>query len=73
MTINCPAKDRPDDSGLPAAAPGAQQGSPDVSGDGTRKVRIEDLLGSSDVLVILHRGEEYRLRITSNGKLLLTK
>jgi hemin uptake protein HemP len=37
------------------------------------KVMIEDILGPSGVLIIVHRGEEYRLRITSNGKLLLTK
>ncbi len=39
----------------------------------TRKVTIEELLGAAGALIIVHRGEEYRLRITSNGKLLLTK
>ena len=38
-----------------------------------RRVRIEDLLGGSRELIIEHRNEEYRLRMTSNSKLILTK
>lgn len=37
------------------------------------RVYSAELLGSTRELVILHRGEEYRLRITGNDKLLLTK
>jgi len=36
-------------------------------------VRIEDLMDGQHELTILHAGEEYRLRITKNGKLILTK
>lgn len=32
-----------------------------------------DLVGSANVAIIEHAGEEYRLRVTSNGKLILTK
>ncbi|MEQ1602772.1 MAG: hemin uptake protein HemP [Methylophilaceae bacterium] len=32
-----------------------------------------ELFGSANELVIEHAGEEYRLRITSKGKLILTK
>lgn len=35
--------------------------------------RSDQLIGSSKEIVILHDGEEYRLRITRNNKLILTK
>ena len=38
-----------------------------------RRVRIEDLLGGGRELIIEHRNQEYRLRMTSNSKLILTK
>ena len=38
-----------------------------------RRVRIEELLGGGRELIIEHRNEEYRLRMTSNSKLILTK
>lgn len=38
-----------------------------------RVVRSEDLFGAACEIVILHKGEEYRLRITRSGKLILTK
>lgn len=31
------------------------------------------LFGARNEIAIVHNGEEYRLRITSNGKLILTK
>jgi len=36
------------------------------------KVRSEALLGPNRELVIMHNGREYRLRLTQNGKLILT-
>jgi hemin uptake protein HemP len=36
------------------------------------KVTSEALLGASRELVIAHNGREYRLRLTQNGKLILT-
>lgn len=36
------------------------------------KVRSETLLGKARELVITHNGRDYRLRITQNGKLILT-
>ncbi len=36
------------------------------------KVPSETLLGTRKELVITHNGREYRLRITQNGKLILT-
>jgi hemin uptake protein HemP len=36
------------------------------------KVQSDVLLGARRELVIMHNGREYRLRITQNGKLILT-
>lgn len=49
----------------------------DRGGDGVRpppaRVNIDTILRGRQEVIIEHRDEEYRLRITSNGKLLLTK
>lgn len=37
-----------------------------------QKVQSETLLGSAKELLIVHNGREYRLRLTQNGKLILT-
>jgi len=37
-----------------------------------RRVQSEALLGEAKELVIMHNGREYRLRMTQNGKLILT-
>ncbi len=38
----------------------------------TPRIRSEQLLGGGNELVIEHHGREYRLRVTRNGKLILT-
>lgn len=38
-----------------------------------REIDVADLIGAEREVVLLHRGERYRLRITANGKLILTK
>ncbi|MBS0264623.1 MAG: hemin uptake protein HemP [Planctomycetes bacterium] len=38
-----------------------------------RLVRSEDLLQGQRELIILHEGAAYRLTVTRNGKLILTK
>jgi hemin uptake protein HemP len=38
-----------------------------------RKIVLRDLLEGGREAVLLHDGAEYRLRLTSNGKLILTK
>ena len=38
-----------------------------------KKIAISDLLEGRREAVLLHDGAEYRLRLTSNGKLILTK
>jgi len=37
-----------------------------------QRVRSDALLGSRKELVIVHNQREYRLRVTQNGKLILT-
>jgi hemin uptake protein HemP len=38
-----------------------------------RVVRVEELLGGNREVLIQHGDEYYRLRLTRNGRLLLTK
>ena len=37
-----------------------------------KRVASESLLGEAKALLILHNGREYQLRLTQNGKLILT-
>jgi hemin uptake protein HemP len=37
------------------------------------KMDTQELFKTQNEIIIIHRGEEYRLRITSNDKLILTK
>jgi len=38
-----------------------------------RRIAISELLAGGREAVLVHDGTEYRLRLTSNGKLILTK
>jgi len=49
------------------------QTSPRRSVSTVRRIDISDLLAGGREAVLLHDGAEYRLRLTSNGKLILTK
>ncbi len=52
---------------------GAQQGAaPAPQQAAAQRVTSRELLGARGELVIKHEGREYRLRITQNGKLILT-
>lgn len=44
----------------------------DPFGESPRRVSSAELLGRRGEVVIEHRGREYRLRVTQNGKLILT-
>jgi hemin uptake protein HemP len=37
-----------------------------------RRISSENLMGRKGEMVILHQGREYTLRVTRNGKLILT-
>jgi hemin uptake protein HemP len=56
-----PSGDRP---GLIAAADGATA---------VPVVEVGSIIGAGREAVILHKGERYRLRVTANDKLILTK
>ena len=43
-----------------------------VSAQTPRRVSSQVLLGTRKELVIVHNGREYRLRLTQNGRLILT-
>jgi len=38
-----------------------------------RTITSAELFGAQQEIIILHAGEEYHLRITSNNKLIMTK
>ena len=40
---------------------------------GRRRISSQQLFATQNEVVIEHKGEDYRLRITSNDKLILTK
>lgn len=40
---------------------------------GTRQVPVSDILGEEREALLIHNGDAYRLRITANNKLILTK
>ncbi|MGE5540630.1 MAG: hemin uptake protein HemP [Gemmatimonas sp.] len=46
---------------------------PRASAEPPRRIASSALLGDGREIVIVHHSEEYRLRITKNGKLILTK
>ena len=43
-----------------------------AAADAPARVSSESLLGPRGELLIVHNGREYRLRLTQNGKLILT-
>lgn len=46
----------------------------DVNGmNRMNRVEISSLLGDAREMIFVHNGEEYRLRLTANNKLILTK
>lgn len=38
-----------------------------------RRVDVRELLAGAAEVILLHQGQEYRLRLTRSGKLILTK
>jgi hemin uptake protein HemP len=50
-----------------------QQPETAVSSQGPRTIRLEDLLQGQRDIQIMHGDRAYRLRLTRNGKLILTK
>jgi hemin uptake protein HemP len=44
-----------------------------ANADTPNRITTEQLFAGTNQVIIVHKGEEYRLRITSNDKLILTK
>lgn len=44
-----------------------------TDGQTAKRLDVHALLGGARELVLVHQGEEYRLRITKNDRLILTK
>ena len=53
--------------------PGKPVQRPVPSNQPVKRIAVSDLLGGRREAVLLHDGDEYRLSLTSNGKLILTK
>ena len=52
----------------------AQQAQPPPATSGRlRRLKVSELLVSEREAILEHDGQDYRLRITANGKLILTK
>lgn len=72
-----PSKKEIADSSLrPAGSePVSTTAPPDAEGaaESCLRYRVDELLKGSREAILLHRGQEYRLRITQTGKLILTK
>jgi hemin uptake protein HemP len=47
--------------------------SPDVQKAEPREIDVRELMGEAKEVILRHGREPYRLRITANGKLILTK
>ncbi len=47
--------------------------SPAISASGPRRLPVNDLLHGADRVILVHQGQEYHLRVTRAGKLILTK
>ncbi|MEO8300933.1 MAG: hemin uptake protein HemP [Rhizomicrobium sp.] len=53
--------------------PGRPARKPTPAAKPVKRIAVSDLLSGGREAVLLHEGGEYRLRLTSNGKLILTK
>jgi hemin uptake protein HemP len=47
--------------------------SADTAGGRPRRLKVSELLAGEREAILEHDGQDYRLRITANGKLILTK
>lgn len=63
-THDAPRRSRPD--------PAHPDGAPAARGRRVRRTTSETLFADAEELIIEHRGRDYRLRVTQNGKLILT-
>jgi hemin uptake protein HemP len=53
----------------PRTLPGAAS----PAGERRKRIKVNELLQGDREVILEHDGQDYRLRITANGKLILTK
>ncbi len=58
---------------LPSASRSSRGDLAGQAADSVPTVELTAILGAGREAVILHKGERYRLRVTANDKLILTK
>ena len=58
---------------MPTEMPSKPTAEPPLSWPQRRRIMTTDLMQGAREVIIVHEGEEYVLRITKTGKLLLTK
>jgi hemin uptake protein HemP len=60
---------------MPESDDASAAGSRDSPRSGTRprRIKVSELLAGEREAILEHGGQDYRLRITANGKLILTK
>ena len=63
----------PDDERDRETKPSRKEGDAANPKGGIPRYAVPDLLGEAREAILLHDGAEYRLRITSRGRLILTK
>jgi hemin uptake protein HemP len=56
-----------------ADSPDGEERRRDAGVGGSRRIKVSELLGGAREVILEHAGQDYRLRVTSNGKLILTK
>jgi hemin uptake protein HemP len=56
-----------------ADSPDGEERRRSADAGGSRRVKVSDLLRGGREVILEHAGQDYRLRVTSNGKLILTK
>jgi hemin uptake protein HemP len=66
-------RDSPTGTGTTTPQTGPASRAPGAGGGPARLVRSEALLGPDRAVWIAHGGETYRLQLTRQGKLILTK
>jgi hemin uptake protein HemP len=54
-------------------SPDSEERRREAGAGGSRRIKVRDLLGRDREVILEHAGQDYRLRITSKGKLILTK
>ncbi|HRE21727.1 MAG TPA: hemin uptake protein HemP [Rhabdaerophilum sp.] len=64
---------QPDENKRPSGAADTLSGGHSGLDETPRRIEVSDLVGGRREAILIHNGEAYRLRLTANNKLILTK